>query len=141
MFAQRLEDDAAQLVVHSSRQPDMTRMYRFAAYNVGWIITDKGRSAARLADELVEVWRAHNFHAMGVSEVFEVDYPAATLDQVNARRQAILDEVVAAFKAIDDAQWQGRVDGHCFYLWNSLLGLQHADYIRTNHSRNTSGRR
>ena len=30
---------------------------------------------------------------------------------------------------MDDAQWRGRVDGHCFYLWHSSLCLLHADYI------------
>ena len=134
--AQRLVGDAAQLVVSSSQQSALTKVYKFASYNIGWNITDKSRSATRLANELLEVWRRHSFHAIGVSEVFEVDYPAQTLVAVNAQRQAILDVIVAAFNdaaATDDAAqlvvWQGRVDGHCMYLWHSSLGLLHADYI------------
>ena len=76
----------------------------------------------------MRVWREPSFHAIGVSEVFEIDYPAQTVVQIKARRQEILDEVVAAFNAVDDAQLRGQVDGHCFYLWHSSLGLAHADF-------------
>ena len=134
--AQRLVGDAAQLVVSSSQQSASTKVYKFASYNIGWNITDKSRSATRLANELLEVWWRHSFHAIGLSEVFEVDYPPQTLVAVNAQRQAILNVIVAAFNdaaATDDAAqlvvWQGRVDGHCMYLWHSSLGLLHADYI------------
>ena len=75
--------NAAQLAEY----PRMSRVYKFDAYNLGWQITDKERSAQLLGEELVQLWRQHHFDGIGISEVFEVDYSPVKLGEVNARRQ------------------------------------------------------
>lgn len=92
--------------VHSAEQP----VYRFAAYNVGWNYNDKKRSAEWLSDEIVKVWQEHSFHAIGISEIFEVDYPE---DQP----EAVLQTLVEALEMRTAMSWKGRQDGHCFYIW------------------------
>ena len=56
--------------------PDGTfsRIYSFHAYNVGWNYTDKNRSEKWLADEIVRLYQENGFDAIGISEIFEVEY-------------------------------------------------------------------
>ena len=96
-----------------SQNPRMSRVYKFDASNLGWNITDKKRSAHWLGEELVQLWRHHQFHGIGISEVFEVDYPRAKLEEVNAMRQKILLEVLAKLNADASGEWLGRQDSHC----------------------------
>ena len=74
-------------MVSSAAQPAMSQAYRIAAYNVGWNITSKKHSAGWLSEELVGLWREHKFHAIGISEIFEVDYPREERAAVDGRRR------------------------------------------------------
>ena len=126
--------NAAQLaldpVEHGSAEyPRMSRVYKFDAYNLGWQITDLKRSAQWLGEELVQLWRQHQFDGIGISEVFEVDYPPGKLGEVNARRQEILLEVLGRLNADASGGWSGQQDNHCMYVWQRSLNLVFADHI------------
>ena len=126
--------NAAQLaldpVEHGSAEyPRMSRVYKFDAYNLGWQITDKERSAQWLGEELVQLWRQHQFDGIGISEVFEVDYHPGKLGEVNARRQEILLEVLGRLNADASGGWLGQQDNHCMYVWQRSLKLVFADHI------------
>ena len=114
---------------NSAEQPVMSRVYKFDAYNLGWNITDKERSARWLGEELVQLWRNHQFDAIGLSEIFEVDYPKGKLEEVNATRREILSELLARLNADASGGWLGRQDGHCMYISHRSLNLVLADYI------------
>ena len=113
----------------SAEYPRMSRVYRFDAYNLGWQLTDKQRSAKLLGEELLQLWRQHQFDGIGISEVFEVDYPAVSLGKVNARRQEILREVLERLNADASGGWLGQQDNHCMYVWQRSLNLVFADHI------------
>ena len=66
-------------------QPAPRPVFGFSAYNVGWQFNDKKRDAWWLGAELVRHWHESNFHAIGISEVFEVEYPAADIGNVDER--------------------------------------------------------
>ena len=77
----------------SAAQPDLSQVYTFHAYNLGWNYTDNRRTTQWLCEEVVRRWRGHAFAAIGLSEVFEIDYPSTQLAQVDERRRGILAEV------------------------------------------------
>ena len=77
----------SQAATSSAEQPALSQVYKFHGYNLGWNYTDKQRSAQWLSEELVRLWNEHGFHAIGLSEVFEIEYPRTTLLEVDARRQ------------------------------------------------------
>ena len=77
-----------------AEQPASCPVYSFHAYNVGWNNTDNQRDAWWLGTEVVRGWKEHKFHAIGISEVFEVDYPADEIKKFNDRRQRILEDLV-----------------------------------------------
>ena len=126
--------NAAQLardpVEHGSAEyRGMSRVYKLDAYTLGWQITDLQRSAQWLAEELVQLWRQHQFDGIGISEVFEVDYPRAKLEEVNAKRQEILLDVLGRLNADASGGWLGRQDNHCMYIWHHSLNQVFADHI------------
>ena len=74
----------------SAGQPSSSLVYSFHAYNVGWNFTDKKRTAQWLGKELVQHWHEHGFNAIGISEVFEIEYAAPQKLHVDVCRKEIL---------------------------------------------------
>ena len=107
----------------------MSEAYRIAAYNVGWNITDKKRSAGLFSEDLVGVWRERQFHAIGISEIFEVDYPAVRRAGADERRRGILAEFLNDLRQHVSAGWHGRQDDHCFYIWHESLNLIRSEFV------------
>ena len=69
-----------------AEQPASSPVYSFHAYNVGWNITDSQREAWRLGTEVVRDWEENKFHAIGISEVFEIDYTFDEIKNADHRR-------------------------------------------------------
>ena len=59
------------MITSSAAQP---RSYVFDAYNVGWSLGDKMKTPEVLGKELVDLWHHHKFHAIGLSEIYEIEY-------------------------------------------------------------------
>ena len=125
---------------HITEKPALSGIYKIHAYNVGWLYADKKRTAEQLSREVSRLWVDHRFHAIGISEVFEIDYSnKLLLEKVNVRRQEILSEVLTKLKAVasraeqpDAGEWRGRQDAHCFYIWHASLNLISSDYVSLN---------
>ena len=62
------------LEAHIIEKPALSRIYKIHAYNVGWLYADKKRTAEQLSREVSRLWVDHRFHAIGISEVFEIGY-------------------------------------------------------------------
>ena len=106
----------------SAEQPDEATVWTkpgvFANYNVGWQYTDRKRTAVAH-----RVFVAHPFHAMGISEIFEIYY-SSTVEhaQINVERQTILKVILNAFNdGAAQPVWEGRQDEHCLYIWQTSL--------------------
>lgn len=84
----------------SAAQPDLSQVYTCHAYNTGWNYTDKGRTTQRLCEEVVRLWRVHAFDAIGLSEIFDIDYPSTQLAQIDARRRDILAAVTTQLRLV-----------------------------------------
>ena len=115
----------------SAHDHDFSRIYSFHSYNVGWNYSDKTRSEHWLGGEIVRLYREHGFDAIGISEIFEVEYDASKLKEVDERRGKILDSLLEALRAAsssagqpanssnswhESSEWSGRKDAHCFYI-------------------------
>ena len=80
-------DESSSAAADSAVQPTF---YVFDAYNVGWNLKDRKRTAERLGQELVKLWHDHEFHAIGLSEIFEIEYKdEATRNEVMTKREGI----------------------------------------------------
>ena len=118
-----------------------SRIYSFHAYNVGWNWTDKGRDEKRLGKEISKLYEECNFDAIGISEIFEVEYDndVEMKDKVEKQRDKILAHLLRALAAAssraqqraksENPKWLGRIDGHCLYIWQQSLNLITSDYI------------
>ena len=121
-----------------------SRIYSFHAYNVGWNWTDKGRNEEWLGREISTLYEEYNFDAVGISEIFEVEYgdDENMNRQVEERRKRILDFLVHALAGASSStgqpaqsekrKWLGRTDGHCMYIWHQSLNLITSEYISLN---------
>ena len=115
------------------------RVYCFDAYNVGWNYADRKRDEKWLADEICTLYREDSFDAIGISEIFEVEYdshPGMT-KPVEQRRARILDCLLQSLSnqrsiAGVKSNWRGQIDGHCIYMWKESLNLIRSDYISLN---------
>ena len=112
-----------------AEQPASSPVYSFHAYNVGWNITDKERDAWWLGTEVVRDWKENKFHAIGISEVFEVEYLADEIEKVDHRRQSILEGLVKRLNAQACAGWCGQQDAHTLYIWHESLNLLDSDFV------------
>ena len=102
----------------------------FDAYNVGWSLSDKKRTARRLGEELVELWHDHEFHAMGLSEIYEVEYKdAATRNEVMIKRERIRDVLLGMLTKASSRQWCARLDAHHMYIYQESLNCVQQDYV------------
>jgi hypothetical protein len=68
----------------------------------------------------MKLWSEIGFHAIGISEVFEVEYPQGILEEVDARRQEILSSLLAQLCNSACAGWLGRQDADV-----STYGMSH----------------
>ena len=121
-----------------------SRIYSFHAYNVGWNWTDKGRDEEWLGREISKLYEQYNFDAVGISEIFEVEYgdDENMNRQVEKRRKQILDFLLHALAGASSStgqpaqsekrKWLGRTDGHCMYIWHQSLNLITSEYISLN---------
>ena len=105
--------------------------YVFDAYNVGWNLTDKKRTPQRLAEELVEVWCDHHqFHAIGLSEVFEIEYKDEALSaQVKTKREGIRDVLLETLGKVSGRSWCACLDAHHIYIFQQELNLLAYEYV------------
>ena len=124
-----LQTSTAMLILSDAEQPASSPMYGFHAYNVGWNFTDKKRDHWWLGTELVRDWKEKKIHAIGISEVFEVDYPADEVKNVDDRRQDILKNLVKRLNDEVYAGWYGRQDAHTLYIWHESLNLLDSDFV------------
>ena len=121
-----------------------SRIYSFHAYNVGWNWTDKKRNEEWLGREISKLYEQYNFDAVGISEIFEVEYgdDENMNRRVEKRREQILTFLLHALAAAsssagqpaksENRKWLGRIDGHCMYIWHQSLNLITSDYISLN---------
>ena len=101
---------------HITEKPALSRIYKIHAYNVGWLYADKKRRAEQLSREVSRLWVDHRFHAIGISEVFEIDSSnKLLLEKVHVRHQEILSGGLTKLKAVasraeqpDAGEWRGR---------------------------------
>ena len=115
------------MVACSAAQP---MSYVFDAYNVGWSFTDKKRTPQRLAEELVEVWLDHHYHAIGLSEIFEIEYKDEALKaQAETRREGIRDVLLETLGKVSGRPWRARLDAHHMYIYQASLNLVKEDYV------------
>ena len=115
------------LVSDSAVQPTI---YVFDAYNVGWSLSDKKRTAERLGQELVQLWHDHEFHAMGLSEIYEVEYKdEATSNQVQTKRESIRDVLLGMLTKASSRQWRARLDAHHMYIYQESLNCVQQEYV------------
>ena len=66
---------------------------------------------------------------MCISDVFEVDYPADEIKNVDDRRQDILKNLVKRLNDEVYAGWYGRQDAHTLYIWHESLILLDSDFV------------
>ena len=111
-----------------AEQPASSPVYSFHAYNVGWNNTDSKREVWWLGAELVRDWKENKFHAIGISEVFEADYPGNEIEKVDHRRQSILEGLVERLNAQACAGWCGQ-DAHTLHIWHESLNLLDSDFV------------
>ena len=115
------------LVSDSAVQPTI---YVFDAYNVGWSLSDKKRTAELLGEELVELWRHHKFHAIGLSEIFEIEYKDEKIkNDVTMTRQHIRDVLLGMLNKESSRQWRARLDAHHIYMYQETLNCVKEDYV------------
>ena len=115
------------MVTCSAAQP---MFYVFDAYNVGWNLTDKKRTPQLLAEELVAVWRHHPFHAIGLSEIFEIEYKDEALKaQAQTRREGIRDVLLKTLGKVSGRSWRARLDAHHMYIFQAELNLLKYEYV------------
>ena len=104
-------------------------MYGLHAYNAGWNITDKTRDNWLLGINVFRDCKEKQLHAICISEVFEVEYPADEVKKVDERRQDILKFLS---KRLNDAVyggWYGRQDAHTLHIWHESLNLFDSDFV------------
>ena len=104
-------------------------MYVFDAYNVGWSLTDKKRTPALLGDELIRLWREHAYHAIGLSEIFEIEYPPDQLPHVREKRETICKVLLRMLTEASNLEWRARPDAHHLYIYQASLNLLREDYV------------
>ena len=115
------------MVTCSAAQP---RSYVFDAYNVGWSLTDKRRTPEHLGEELVQLWCDHHFHAIGLSEIFEIEYKdEAVRAQVKTRREGIRDVLLETLGKVSGRPWCARLDAHHMYIFEEELNLLKYEYV------------
>ena len=88
-----------------AEQPASSPVYSFHAYNVRWNINDKQREAWWLRSQVVRDWKENKFHAIGISEVFEIDYTSDEIKNVDHCRQGILKGLVKRLNDEVSAGW------------------------------------
>ena len=79
--------------------------------------------------EVVRDWKENKFHAIGISEVFEIDYTCNEFKNVGHRRQGILRGLVKRLNDEISAGWCGRQDAHTLYIWHESLNLLESDFV------------
>ena len=102
----------------------------FDAYNVGWNLQDRKRTAERLGQELVKLWHDHEFHAIGLSEIFEIEYKDETIrNDVMMKREYIRDVLLGMLNKASSRQWCARLDAHHIYMYQESLNCVEHDYV------------
>ena len=115
----------------------------FAFYNVGWNAGSRKHHEQRLAREVCDMVRSRNIDAVGLCEVFSL-LPQEDLRQrqKDQRRKYIMGYLLQTLNRAQAGSstgrstlptamvWEGRVDGHYIFLWNSSkLHLHKYEYI------------
>ena len=115
------------LVSDSAVQPTF---YVFDACNVAWSLSDKKRTAVLLGQELVKLWHHHKFHAIGLSEIFEIEYKDEALRaQVETRREGIRDVLLETLGKVSGRPWRARLDAHHMYIYEESLNCVKHEYV------------
>ena len=73
--------------------------------------------------------KENKFHAIGILEVFEIDYTSDEMKNVDHRRQGILKGFVKQLNDKVSAGWCGRQDAHTLHIWHESLNRLESDFV------------
>ena len=126
MTASSSHHGAEAIILHgsSAAQPaDHNAWRRISFYNIGWDASSKKHTAEMLAGEITDLVAVKGLHAIGLSEVFNLQND----EHLHDARQNIMQSVLTS---LGKAVWEGRCDGHYIFLWNKIaMQLKRYEYI------------
>ena len=76
------------------------------------------------------MYRDHKFAAIGLSELFEIQYKdEEKLNEVNETRKNIRDVLLDMLKQESRCEWRARLDDHHLYIYKESLNCETAEYL------------
>ena len=76
------------------------------------------------------MYRDHKFAAIGLSELFEIQYKDEDqLNEVNETRKHIRDVLLDMLKQESSCEWRARLDDHHLYIYKQSLNCKTAEYL------------